>query len=222
MLNGKGSKNQCSIAIDGLGTNPSSCPDHGDGFIKLWPLMGSGHGGNYDGDVKRDLVVRPLVMAALKVKDPCSAPSPTARGSVQILRFRSTEYKGKMKSKGGDRIHMHVDKDKAVGTVALFSVGETVRFALDQHKPPQQCCKRVVTHTAGADRALSRGWHETNCGSCQEVELRSGDVMLFDGHPTAGLAHGVLDTVAGTAPAGLPEWARKCRVSLQYRCFRTE
>ena len=51
------------------------------------------------------------------------------------------------------------------------------------------------------------------------VKLRSGDVMLFDGRPAKLLAHGVLDTVAGTGPKGLPAWAQGCRVSTQFRFF---
>jgi hypothetical protein len=58
------------------------------------------------------------------------------------------------------------------------------------------------------------------CASCNVVELRSGDVAIFSGHPDVGLAHGVLDTLVDTAPEGLPAWAAGSRVSLQYRLLR--
>ncbi len=70
-------------------------------------------------------------------------------GSVQILRFRCSnthivpivwhgidpelsfiprteEHRSKRK-KGGDRLHLHVDRDARVGPVFLLSLGATVR-----------------------------------------------------------------------------------------------
>ena len=52
---------------------------------------------------------------------------------------------------------------------------------------------------------------------CAEFDFKSGDVLIFDGSPAADVAHGVLDTLAGTGPAELPDWAKGCAVSLQYR-----
>ena len=55
VLSGRGSKNKCSAPLEDrrittdLG-NYDSCSLNGDNFIKLLPLMGAGHGGNYDGD----------------------------------------------------------------------------------------------------------------------------------------------------------------------------
>ena len=64
-------------------------------------------------------------------------------------------------------------------------------------------------------------WHPTwctaDCKSCAEFDFKSGDVLIFDGSPAADVAHGVLDTLAGTGPAELPDWAKGCAVSLQYR-----
>ena len=47
VLGGGGTANNCSDALGG------TCNIFCDNFIKLWPLMGSGHGGNYDGDVSK-------------------------------------------------------------------------------------------------------------------------------------------------------------------------
>ena len=73
------------------------------------------------------------------------------------------------------------------------------------------------------DRALDElnaakaAWRTADCKSCAEFEFKSGDVLVFDGSPAADVAHGVLDTLAGTGPAELPDWAKGCAVSLQYR-----
>ena len=44
------------------------------------------------------------------------------------------------------------------------------------------------------------------------------------GNPAADVAHGALDTLDESAcpPEELPEWARGCRVSLQYRVNRVK
>ena len=62
-----------------------------------------------------------------------------------------------------------------------------------------------------------RDWHRTGCASCVELELRSGDLLLFKGNPAHDVAHGALDTVADTGPEDMPTWAQGCRVSMQYR-----
>ena len=66
-------------------------------------------------------------------------------------------------------------------------------------------------------RFRRRNWHTTRCESCVELELHSGDILLFKGNPNDDVAHGALDTIAGSGPAGMPGWAQGCRVSLQYR-----
>ena len=84
----------------------------------------------------------------------------------------------------------------------------------------------VATHASKT--AFGAPWFERPCASCQEIRLDSGDVLLFDGHPSAGVAHGVLrvlppaksDNPFTKAMAGarqLPDWAHECRVSVQYR-----
>ena len=76
---------------------------------------------------------------------------------------------------------------------------------------------------ASKDRALDElnaakaAWRTADCKSCAEFDFKSGDVLIFDGSPAADVAHGVLDTLAGTGPAELPDWAKGCAVSLQYR-----
>ena len=66
-------------------------------------------------------------------------------------------------------------------------------------------------------RFRRKDWHKTSCDSCVELELRSGDILLFNGTKADDIAHGAMDTLAGTGPEGLPPWAQGCRVSLQYR-----
>ena len=65
--------------------------------------------------------------------------------------------------------------------------------------------------------AAKAAWRTADCKSCAEFDFKSGDVLIFDGSPAADVAHGVLDTLAGTGPAELPDWAKGCAVSLQYR-----
>ena len=61
--------------------------------------------------------------------------SETTRGSVQILRFRAVSgmpadlKPAKQRSDGGDRIHMHVDRDALIDTVMLMTLGDTARFS---------------------------------------------------------------------------------------------
>ena len=71
-----------------------------------------------------------------------------------------------------------------------------------------------------ASMSSNKDKHLEGCDSCRELELRSGDVMIFSGDPHTQLAHGVYDTIANTGPAELPPWAHGCRVSVQYRLFR--
>ena len=66
-----------------------------------------------------------------------------------------------------------------------------------------------------ADR--EKWFHEGRCVRCRPITLRSGDVLLFDGNPDTGVAHGVMRTIAGTAPRGLPRWCYGGRTSIQFR-----
>lgn len=238
VLGGRGSENKCSIALNepnlfnpfaGIG---DSCQHFKDGFIKLLPLMGSHHGGNFDGDVQRDVVMRGFFDAAWHTAGYKPAHG-ALRGSLQVLRFRADGYghKGapsegfgpkKVQKKnvtGGDRLHTHVDQDKAVGRVGLLSVGNTVRFSLDEGPRCARLkrCKAVDGKPKSQTEESPTAWHETACSSCEIVEMRSGDVLLFDGRPEAAIAHAVLETLSNTGPAGLPAWAHDCRVSVQYR-----
>tara|TARA_B110000208_G_scaffold52867_1_gene69373 strand:- start:220 stop:573 length:354 start_codon:yes stop_codon:yes gene_type:complete len=93
----------------------------------------------------------------------------------------------------------------------------------------------------GAGKGQAKKWHSFACPSCNEIDLRSGDVLLFFGDPAAGVAHGSLDTVrmkeeeeeeeeeeggddgsmAAGGPGGLPAWCDNVRVSCQYRLTTT-
>ena len=73
---------------------------------------------------------------------------------------------------------MHVDADHKVSQVLLLSVGDSVRFALDHGST----CKRIEACERGMGVVTSEIKHahkSTVCQSCQEVTLRSGDVMIF-------------------------------------------
>jgi hypothetical protein len=226
VLTGRGTKNKCSRALydpvraeADLGTG-DTCVHFNDGFVKLWPILGEGHGGNYDGDLDRASVLREVVDAA-GVKAGRQPLSADAKGSAQVLRFRSPGCQIPPKKVGpkGDHMHAHVDSDPAVERVTLMSIGDTVRIALDHGAG----CRRLAACNAQMTKAATKEgkdeWMSAACPTCQEVELGSGDVLIFDGRPSAQVVHGILDTLPGTGPAGLPAWATGCRVSVQYRLF---
>ena len=146
--------------------------------------------------------------------------------------------KGK-KTDGGDRIHMHVDSDRMIGTVALMALGNTASFALDLGR---NCTRVCLGNPTGAHKGCHhtpmwgqvngdhckcnrhgsfkrRDWHKIPCPTCRHIRLCSGDILLFNGHPDADIAHGALDTLVGAAaePSGMPPWAQGVRVSVQYR-----
>ena len=107
-----------------------------------------------------------------------------------------------------------------IAQVVVASVGADVTFALD-YGPD---CERIVAYEKAMGdvkgttlKAEAKG---ACCSTCVEVTLSSGDIIIFDGHPGSGVAHGVLDTHRGTEPEDLPTWARDCRVSMQFRVSR--
>ena len=294
VLSGKGSKNKCSYPLEDrrittdMG-NYDSCSLNGDLFIKLLPLLGAGHGGNFDGDSEHAAWVTPLLDAALAAAGRPAAPAHV--GSVQIIRYRAagcklppkkthksalTFYKAATKYDAraglgdnaangdvikhqneqwkaldaatrrpyealaevdrarGDSLHMHVDQDKHASNVLLLALGDTRRMVFCRGAKCRRlaCCDKVPGLAAARaampkglakDRALDElnaakaAWRTADCKSCAEFDFKSGDVLVFDGSPAADVAHGVLDTLAGTGPAELPDWAKGCAVSLQYR-----
>lgn len=134
----------------------------------------------------------------------------------------------------GDSLHMHVDQDKHASNVVLLALGDTRRMVFCRGAKCRRlaCCDKIPGLAAARaampkglakDRALDElnaakaAWRTADCESCAEFEFKSGDVIIFDGSPAADVAHGVLDTLAGTGPAELPDWAKGCAVSLQYR-----
>ena len=133
VLGGRGTKNNCSNALG------ETCSNNGDKFCKIWPIRGEAAGGNHDGDTNWDRVILPLASTAIRAAHmPGEFPllqSETTRGSVQILRFRAVSgmpadlKPAKQRSDGGDRIHMHVDRDALIDTVMLMTLGDTARFS---------------------------------------------------------------------------------------------
>ena len=97
------------------------------------------------------------------------------------------------------------------------------RLACCDKIPGLAAARAAMPKGLAKDRALDElnaakaAWRTADCKSCAEFDFKSGDVLIFDGSPAADVAHGVLDTLAGTGPAGLPDWAKGCAVSLQYR-----
>ena len=160
---------------------------------------------------------RPRFERARRVSKVASYPNPdrwlisaqVVTGEAQILRFRSR----KTAAGRGDRMHVHVDKP---GTrwVAVASLGDTARFVVDDAARCARCWTGGGAGTAGTHW---RDWHKVGCATCTDVDLASGDVLLFFGDPAARVAHGNLGTAAKTAPPGLPRWCYGGRVSCQYR-----
>ena len=176
-------------------------------------------------------------------------------GEAQILRFKqrsggggsSSSRRGGGGGRRGNRMHVHLDKH---GTrwVALLSLGATSKFVVDnallcercfiRSTRPEHAARRIAPNLSrggtGAGAGEAKQWHTFACPSCREIDLQSGDVLLFFGDPRAAVAHGSLDTVptkpaedAGAAatgaagPSGLPAWCDGVRVSCQYRLTTT-
>jgi hypothetical protein len=216
VLEGKGTKNICSAALG------FTCARFCDNFIKLWPLMGAGPGGNFGGDVSNTGLPRMFLDNFVKgvanmaranpdIPDIRSAvPAPSSnKGLLQIQRYAQA---GKWNKRNSSRLHMHVDTNPhSAGLVAVLSLGNTVEFLLDDGKVCQHNLQyramgidgseqgRRKTNTGGphyAKRPHKEGedlkkWDQYTCPTCHTVELRSGDVVLFDGRRAAQVAHGI-------------------------------
>jgi len=159
----------------------------------------------------------------------CQGASRLVTGETQVLRFAAP----KTAAGRGSKMHVHVDKP---GTrwVAILSLGPASRFVFDyafqcercflpSQKPEHaklQSRKPNLTRGGTGEKGEAKKWHTTPCVTCQEIQLRSGDCLLFDGAPGAGVGHGSLGTFrkgAEALPADLPAWAMEGRVSVQYR-----
>ena len=133
---------------------------------------------------------------------------------------------------------MHVDNNPhSAGLVAILSLGNTVEFLLDdgkvcRHNLQYRCSMidgseqgRRKTDTGGphyAKRLHKEGedlkkWDQYTCPTCHHVELRSGDVVLFDGRREAQVAHGIQRVVPDSAPVGCPGFLTGCRLGVQFR-----
>ena len=115
----------------------------------------------------------------------------------------------------GDTLHMHVDQDSDVDRVVLISIGCTSRMVIDD----KRTCQRIGHCEMNMVTAHDKDQWKEPCKTCQVIEVKSGDVVIFDGHPSANVAHGILDTLDEPDIEGLPLWAQGCRVSVQYRLF---
>ena len=156
VLGGGGTSNICSNALGG------TCTKFCDNFIKLWPLMGSGHGGNYDGHthttglprfflehfVKHAATIARTELAKNEETENVNAvplPCTTSnKGLLQIQRYVQAKAK-KWHKRNASRLHPHVDKNKeSDGLVVVLSLGNTVKFLLDdgnvcQHNLKYKC-----------------------------------------------------------------------------------
>ena len=153
VLGGGGTSNICSNALGG------TCNKFCDNFIKLWPLMGSGHGGNYDGHthtaglprfflehfVKHAATIARTELAKNENVNAVPLPCTTSnKGLLQIQRYVQAKAK-KWHKRNASRLHPHVDKNKeSDGLVVVLSLGNTVKFLLDdgnvcQHNLKYKC-----------------------------------------------------------------------------------
>jgi hypothetical protein len=137
-----------------------------------------------------------------------SRPGEMMIGESQILRFKSVKQ---------NRMHVHLDCPGS-RWVAITSLGDTGKFVFDNARNCNRCYIQGNNRGGTGDNAIhAKKWHTVNCPNCTPVDLRSGDVLLFYGHPNALVAHGSMGTIPNTCPASLPDWAKKCRISCQYR-----
>ena len=246
VLGGRGVQNQCSPALG------NQCHLHGDTHTRLFPF-GDGSAcsaGQQEPGWAAD-VMRPFFRAV--AHDVGVAASPTERGSVQLLRYRAPHSRwptggpegasAKRAAAESARLHMHVDNDPRAGHVAILSLGHTCTAVVDHVARCTRCTRAAdgafvanpfatelrfgrSVATASSREAFGPPWFERECSTCQEITLDSGDCLVFDGHPTAGVAHGVLcvlppsravNPFTKAVARALPEWAAECRVSVQYR-----
>ena len=246
VLGGRGTANLCSNALGG------TCNKYCDGFQKLWPLMGNGHGGNFDGHVAniglpRFFLEHFVKHAATKARSALAEngetenvnavplPCRSNNGLLQIQRYvqkNATVYHKRKAS----RLHVHVDdNDQTDGLVAVLSLGNKVKFLLDdgnvcQHNLKYRCS--MTSSDESGRRGVSdpvhytlrenktedlKAWSDFQCETCQTIELESGDVLLFDGRETAQIAHGILEVCPDTAPQGSPDWLKQSRIGVQFR-----
>ena len=247
LLGGRGPDNMCSAALQERRItwdkgNHDSCTFFKDGFRKLWPQNGTCHGGNYHDDVDTAPWCRSLLDTALDIVNKALPGHPHAFyaaarttyevGSVKIIRYRSPGCKLSPTKRGetSDCLHPHVDQDARASTVLLLSLGDTANLFFDDDdrcarvaactKTLQMEVERQADRRRGDKRGADKdkhAWRGTQCDTCTNVTMRSGDVLLFNGHPSAKLAHGVIGTAKPSDGLNMPPWATGCRLTLQYR-----
>ena len=245
ILSGRGSKNKCSKALEDNerkkhdGGNGDTCSHFNDPITKLLPLLGEGHGGNYDGSKSMAKVALPYTQEILNAGKTGIYAGKT--GSVQVLRFRTEEFgaknsksqklkprKQKVSAKkkelghpSGDHLHDHVDQDPKVETVVIMSLGARVIMSFDD----ATCCEKFIACKEAMGKCNGDEKHRylsVQCSTCNKITLCSGDIVIFNGHPSAGIAHAIIDTLPDVDQERnnkSPAWLQDCRVSFQYRCY---
>ena len=136
-------------------------------------------------------------------------------GEAQILKWKSQRGKS-----AGGKMHMHCDR-LGTGWVAIMNLGETSRFLLDHSYNCTRCFKDGKDKGGQGRKNASKKWFEIECESCIDVQLHSGDCILFYGCDRAHVAHGSLGTMKdkdSKVLGGLPNWCGPGqRISIQYR-----
>jgi alkylated DNA repair dioxygenase AlkB len=113
----------------------------------------------------------------------------------------------------GGRLKAHVDC--ILGWIVIFSLGCDARFFFQA--PKQRAASSCSSaHSNAAVSYFSSP--ETVLGERRLVQLRSGDVMIFNGSPAAGIVHGIEEVLPRTCP---PHFDASClssgRIALQFR-----
>jgi len=165
LLSGKGTKNKCSVPLEDrrittdLG-NFDSCSLNGSKFIKLLPLFGAGHGGNYDGDSEHSAWVTPLLDAALAAAGRPAAPE--HEGSLQLLRYRAAGCKLPPTKTHPSALSFYKAATKYAVRAELgdnAASGDVIKHQNEQWKALDAAARRPYEARAEADRARGDSLH---------------------------------------------------------------
>ncbi|KAI9021287.1 hypothetical protein DFJ74DRAFT_672503 [Hyaloraphidium curvatum] len=139
------------------------------------------------------------------------------KGNPNALQMQVIKYRPGRTTDGGD-FHPHLDGPQT-GWVAIASIGHSVRFCVDLYTRCRRFFHKGWCPATGVKQAgdMTR-WKSQSCFSCTELDLNSGDIILFHGNPLSGCSHGVLGTMRDRpGPSSLPRWAKGVRLSFQLR-----
>jgi hypothetical protein len=144
------------------------------------------------------------------------------QGDFSTMQHQVLNYPARKSDSGQDTggdMHPHLDGPQT-HYVAIATVGNDCTFAVDH----ANVCHRffhngLCAATGVKQQGDMQRWKQQSCPTCTELTLRSGDIVLFHGHPSSSCCHGVLATHRScAAPAfSLPNWCSKARVSFQVR-----